>query len=354
MGNDGASLEVEAGHRTVRISSPARVVFPERGLTKLDIVQYYVDVGAGILPALQDRPTTLERWPRGVLPGFGLATRGASGEAFFQKRLPRGAPAFVETTQITFPSGRTADQITPNELAVIAWAANLGTITFHPWPVRRPSVDHPDQLRIDLDPQPGTDYADAAALAEEVRALLEDVGLTGFPKTSGGRGLHIFAPLTATHDFVTARRALIALGRELERRRPDAVTTAWWKEERGERVLVDYNQMARDRTMASAYAVRPTQRATVSAPLRWDEVTSVEPDDFDVTTMPDRLADVGDLFADASAGSDSPVAGSLDALLELADRQEADGYGDLPYPPDYPKMPGEPPRVQPSRARTTT
>ena len=345
--------------RTVRVTSPDRVVFPELGLTKLDVVQYFVAVGDGILGALRDRPTTLERWPKGVFEGAKLATRqDSSGDAFFQKRLPQGAPDYVETATIAFPSGRTADEVCPTELAVVAWAANLGTLTFHPWPVRRTDVEAPDQLRIDLDPQPGTDYADAARVAPELRALLQELGMEGYPKTSGGRGLHVFVPIQARWTFTQARRATIAVGRELVRRLPDQVTVNWWKEERGVKIFVDYNQMARDRTIASAYSVRANPRATVSAPLRWDEVADVVPRDFDVTTMPARFADVGDLFAPLSApaaGGPAPVAYSLEPLLELADKDERDhGHGDLPYPPEYPKMPGEPKRVQPSRDRDRT
>ncbi|BDZ43486.1 ATP-dependent DNA ligase [Paraoerskovia sediminicola] len=346
-------VELEVDGRTVRVSSPDRVIFPERGLTKLDVVRYYVAVGDGILAALRDRPTTLERWPKGVLEGFRLSTRqDSTGDAFFQKRVPRGAPDYVESATIRFPSGRSADEITPTETAVVAWAAQMGTITFHPWPVRRDDVEMPDQLRIDLDPQPGTDYSDAAALADDVQELLGEVGLVGYPKTSGGRGLHVFAPIEPRWDFVAARRATIAFGRELERRRPGAVTTAWWKEERGESIFVDYNQMARDRTMASAYSIRPNARATVSAPLTWAEVPDVTPDDFDVLSMPDRFRSVGDLAARASAGGTGEAPGSLEPLLELAARDERDhALGDLPYPPEYPKMAGEPPRVQPSRKR---
>ncbi|GII99017.1 DNA ligase D [Sediminihabitans luteus] len=353
MSPSSPAVEIEVAGRTVRVSSGDRVVFPHRGLTKRDVVDYYLAVGDGILAALHERPTTLERWPKGVLDGARLSTRtDSTGDAFFQKRVPRGAPEYVETARIGFPSGRTADEVAPTELAVVAWAANLGTITFHPWPVRRDDVDRPDQLRIDLDPQPGTDYTDAAALADDVQELLAEVGLVGYPKTSGGRGLHVFVPIAPRWDFVEARRATIAFGRELERRRPEQVTTRWWKEERGEKIFFDYNQMARDRTMASAYSIRPNARATVSAPLRWAEVADARPDDFDVTTMPARFAEVGDLFAQASAGGHADSPGSLEALLELAARDERDhDLGDLPYPPEYPKMPGEPARVQPSRAR---
>ena len=345
------AMELEVRGRAVRVTSPDRVVFPERGLTKLDVVEYFLSVGDGILGALRDRPTTLERWPKGVFEGAKLTTRADStGDGFYQKRLPQGAPDYVRTATIGFPSGRTADEVCPTELAVVAWAANLGTITFHPWPVHSTDVDSPDQLRIDLDPQPGTDFGDAARVAPEVRALLHELGLEGWPKTSGGRGLHIFVPIEPRWTFTQARRATIALGREIERRMPEQVTMKWWKEERGRKIFIDYNQMARDRTIASAYSVRANPRATVSAPLRWDEVGEVRPDDFDVTTMPTRFAEVGDLFAPLVAGAGAAY--SIEPLLELADRDERDnGHADLPYPPEYPKMPGEPKRVQPSRAR---
>ncbi|QTE29751.1 non-homologous end-joining DNA ligase [Pengzhenrongella sicca] len=353
------AVELEVRGRTVRVSSPDKVYFPARGVTKLQVVEYFLAVGDGILGALQDRPTTLERWPKGVFEGAKLATRADStGDAFYQKRVPQGAPDYVRTARIAFPSGRTADEVCPSELAVVAWAANLGTITFHPWPVRSADVESPDQLRIDLDPQPGTDYADAARVAPELRALLQELGLEGTPKTSGGRGLHVFVPIQPRWSFTQARRATIALGRELERRMPDQVTIKWWKEERGQKIFIDYNQMARDRTIASAYSVRANPRATVSAPLRWEEVPDVTPNDFDVTTMPARFAEVGDLFAalavDGDAGPDAPARTeySIEPLLELADRDERDhGAQDLPYPPEYPKMPGEPKRVQPSRDR---
>ena len=336
------------GPRAVRVSNPDKVYFPERGITKGDVARYFAAVGEGILGALRDRPTTLERWPGGVFPGAKLSTRADNrGDAFYQKRIPKGAPDWVQTARITFPSGRPADEVCPTELAVVVWAANLGTLTFHPWPGRRPHVDSPDQLRIDLDPQPGTDFADAVTVAHELRPLLEELGLEGFPKTSGGRGLHVYVPIRPEWTFVQARRALIALGRELERRNPDRVTMSWWKEERGERIFIDFNQMARDRTIACAYSIRPSPKALVSAPLRWAELADVRPDDFDVTTMPARFAEVGDLHADVTE-----KAFSLESLLELADKHERDGIGgDLPYPPEYPKMAGEPKRVQPSKAR---
>ncbi|MGC4982927.1 MULTISPECIES: non-homologous end-joining DNA ligase [unclassified Streptomyces] len=333
----GDAVEIEAAGRSVRLSSPDKIFFPERGFTKLDLAQYYLAVGDGILRALRNRPTTLERYPDGV-----------TGESFFQKRAPKNMPDWIPTAHITFPSGRSADEMCPTEPAAVLWAAQFGTLTFHPWPVRRDDVDRPDELRIDLDPQPGTDYADAVRAAHELREVLHEYGgLRGWPKTSGGRGLHVFVPVQPRWTFTQVRRAAIAVGRELERRMPDQVTTAWWKEERGEKIFVDYNQAARDRTIASAYSVRARPHAPVSAPLRWDEVQDARPRDFDLATMPGRFAELGDVHADMD-----DHAFSLEALLELADRDEHDhGLGDLPYPPDYPKMPGEPKRVQPSRAK---
>jgi DNA ligase D-like protein (predicted polymerase) len=336
---------VEAGGRDLRVSNPDRVIFPatERGdaVTKLDIVNYYLAVEAGIMRALRRRPTTLERWPKGVHPGIVLSTREkGGGDAFFQKRIPRGAPDYVQTARIQFPSGRHADEICPTEIAVVGWAAQMGTITFHPWPVRSDDVDHPDELRLDLDPQPGTDFADA------VRVLLDELGYAGFPKTSGGRGVHIYVRIEPRFTFTDVRHAAIAFGRELERRLPGQVTTKWWKEERGERIFVDYNQNARDRTIASAYSVRPKPGAPVSAPLAWDELTEVAPEDFTVATMPARFAEVGDRHA-----AIEDAAYSLQPLLDMYERDATDGEADMPYPPDYPKMPGEPKRVQPSRDR---
>ncbi|MFK4693744.1 non-homologous end-joining DNA ligase [Streptomyces pristinaespiralis] len=335
----GAAVELEAGGRAVRLSNPDKIYFPARGFTKLDVAQYYLSVGPGILRALRDRPTTLERYPEGV-----------EGESFFQKRAPKYLPDWIPTAHISFPSGRTADEICPTEVAAVIWAANLGTLPFHPWPVRREAVDHPDELRIDLDPQPGTDFKDAVKAALELRPLLEEHGLRGWPKTSGGRGVHVFVPIEPRWEFTGVRRAAIAVARELERRMPGRVTTAWWKEERGERIFVDYNQTARDRTIASAYSVRPNPHALVSAPLRWDELEHVSPSDFDLATMPGRFAELGDVHADMG-----DHAFSLESLLELSRKDERDhGLSDLPYPPDYPKMPGEPKRVQPSRAKKPT
>ncbi|HSA49256.1 MAG TPA: non-homologous end-joining DNA ligase [Yinghuangia sp.] len=328
--------QIEIDGHSVRVSNVDKVYFPERGFTKGDVVRYVMAVGTGMLRAFGDRPTTLERHPDGV-----------GGESFYQKRVPKYVPEWIRTARIRFPSGRTADELCPDSVASLVWAANLGCLTFHPWPVRRGDTEHPDELRIDLDPQPGTDFADAVRAAHEMRAVLDEHGLTAWPKTSGGRGLHLYVPLRPSWPFVEVRRAVIALGRELESRMPEHVTMAWWKEERGRKVFVDYNQMARDRTIAGAYSVRANPRATVSAPLTWDEVDDAHPDDFDLATMPERFARLGDVHADMSGH-----AFDLGSALALSDRQTHDsGSGDLPYPPDHPKMPGEPARVQPSRAR---
>jgi DNA ligase D len=340
------ATNVDAGGRELRVSNPDRVIFPptehSAAVSKLDIVNYYLAVEDGIMRALERRPTTLERWPKGVHPGIVLSTREkGGGDAFFQKRIPRGAPDYVETARIQFPSGRHADEICPTEVAVVGWAAQMGTITFHPWPVRSDDVDHPDELRLDLDPQPGTDFDDAVRVAAEARVLLGELGYTGFPKTSGGRGVHIYVRIERRWTFTDVRHAAIAFGRELERRLPGEVTTNWWKEERGERIFVDYNQNARDRTIASAYSIRPKPGAPVSAPVTWDELGEVAPEDFTVATMPGRFAEVGDRHAGIN-----DTAYSLQPLLDM---YEADEAGDMPYPPDYPKMPGEPKRVQPSR-----
>jgi DNA ligase D-like protein (predicted polymerase) len=342
------ATEIDASGRTVRVTNPDRVIYPatDRGpeVTKLHVVEYYVAVGDGIMRALRDRPTTLERWPKGVHEGITLATRsGEHGDAFYQKRVPKGAPPYVETATIRFPSGRTADEVCPTEIAVAAWAAQMGTLTFHPWPVRRDDVDHPDELRIDLDPQPGTGFDDAARVALVARDLLDEVGLVGWPKTSGNRGVHIYVRIEPRWEFVDVRHAAIAFGRELERR-TEGVTTAWWKEQRGERIFVDYNQNSRDRTIASAYSLRPIAGAPVSTPVTWEELPDVDPKAFTIHTVPERFASVGDLHAGIDEG-----AGSLEQLLEMYDEQVAAGQGEMPYPPDYPKMPGEPPRVQPSR-----
>lgn len=343
------ATEVDAGGRAVRVSSPDRVIYPASKhigeVTKVQVVEYYLCVADGIMRALGERPTCLERWPKGVHEGIRLSTgRGDKSDAFYQKRVPQGAPDYVESARITFPSGRGADEVCPTEIATVAWAAQMGTLTFHPWPVRRGDVDHPDEMRIDLDPMPGTDFRDAADVAAVARDLLTEVGLAGFPKTSGNRGVHIYVRIEPRWSFEDVRHAAIALGRELGRRTPMA-TTNWWKEERGERIFIDYNQNARDRTIASAYSLRPIPGAPVSTPLTWDELAELaDPQVFNIETMPTRFAERGDLMA----GIDE-AAGSLAGLLEIYDADIASGLTDLNWPPDHPKMPGEPPRVQPSR-----
>jgi DNA ligase D len=343
------ATEIEVSGTPVRVSNPDRVIYPETettpAATKLDVVQYYASVGEAIMRAVGNRPTTLERWPKGVFPGIRQATRtDPVGDAFFQKRIPKGAPDYVETARIAFPSGRFADEVCPTEPAVVAWAAQIGTITFHPWPVRRDDVDHPDELRIDLDPQPGTDFSDAVRVAGAARTLFEELGYRGFPKTSGNRGVHVYVRIEPRWSFTDVRHAAIGFGRELERRMPGEVTTKWWKEERGEAIFVDYNQNARDRTIASAYSLRPLPGAPVSTPVTWEELTGLDPRSLNLRTVPDRVAAIGDPHAEID-----DVHHSLEPLLDLYDRDVREGLGDMPYPPDYPKMPGEPPRVQPSR-----
>jgi DNA ligase D-like protein (predicted polymerase) len=352
------AVELNVGNRTVRVTSPDKPYFPDVGLTKLDIVQYVLTVGDGIFAALQDRPVTMERWPGGYRPDVKLSTRADShGDAFYQKRAPtKGMPEWVETVTITFPSGRTADEVCPTELAVIAWMANLGTLRYHPWPVKCSDTEKVDQLRIDLDPQPGTDFDDAVRAAHELRGVLSDANLIGYPKTSGGRGLHVFVPVEPTYGFIEARHAVIALGRELARRVPQYVTISWWKEERGKRIFIDFNQMARDRTIASAYSIRPTPKAQVSAPLSWEELDDVEPEDFTVISMHDRFSQRGDVWREFYATKDAKLDGALE-MFERDIRELGTGkYGgaEMPYPPDYPKMPGEPARVQVSRMTRET
>ena len=333
------------GDRAVRVSSPDRVIYeatdstPE--VTKLMVAQFFADVGDGLMRALRDRPTALERWTSGVRPGMKLATgpQDKGADAFYQKRVPKGAPDYLETATITFPSGRTADEICPTEIAVPVWCAHMGTLTFHPWPVRRADVDRPDELRIDLDPQPGTTFADVVRIAGVSKELLDDLGMVGFAKTSGNRGIHVFVRIRPDWEFADVRHAAIAFGRELEKR-DDGVTTAWWKEERGERIFVDFNQNSRDRTIASAYSLRPIPGAPVSTPMTWDEIATVkDPREHNLFTVPERMVD-GDPWA-----AIDDVHNDLTPLLDLWEANPVE----LNYPPDYPKMPGEPPRVQPSK-----
>ena len=325
------------GQREVKVSNPDKVYFSTRGETKLDLINYYIAVADGIVRALRERPTYLKRHPE-----------GAESEPIYQKRLPEYHPDWMETAEVHFPSGRSARALCVTEVADVVWCANLGTLDFHPWPSRRQDIEHPDELRIDIDPQPGTDFVDAQRVAvTAVRECLGELGWRGWPKTSGNRGIHIYVRIEPRWGFADVRRAALAFAREVERRLPDDVTTAWWKEERGAKVFLDYNQNARDRTIASAYSVRARPQATVSAPVTWDELATCTTEDFTLATMPARFAANGDV----QAGIDD-VAVPLDPLLEMAARDERDrGLGDMPYPPNFPKMPGEPMRVQPSRAR---
>ena len=333
MGSD--AVEVEIGSHTVRISSPDRVYFSARGETKLDLVNYYISVGPGIVRALRERPCMLHRYPDGV-----------DGDKIYQKRLPKGAPEWVETVEVRFPSGRTADELCVTELAEVVWAVQMSTVEFHPWHSRRADTEHPDELRIDLDPQPGAAFAECKRVAAAAREVLTELGAVGWPKTSGSKGVHVYVRIQPRFGFREVRRAALAFAREVERRLPELVTTAWWKEERGEgKVFLDYNQNARDRTIASGYSVRGFPWGPVSAPVTWDELADVETRDFTIATMPARLAQLGDVHE----GIDDAV-WDIEPLLEWADRDERDRQlGDAPYPPNYPKQPGEPPRVQPSK-----
>ncbi|HXH89172.1 MAG TPA: non-homologous end-joining DNA ligase [Gaiellaceae bacterium] len=328
-------VEIEVGDRVVKVTNPQKILFPARGETKLDLVEYYLSVGEGIVRALRERPTQLRRFPDGV-----------EGEMIYQKRVPEKRPDWIEVARVTFPSGRHADELCVTELAQVAWAANLAVVDFHPWPSRRADVDRPDELRIDIDPQPGTDFADAKVVAATVREVLAEIRWTGWPKTSGNRGVHVACRIEPQWEFPVVRRCALAFAREIERRLPALVTTAWWKEERGEKVFIDYNQNARDRTIASAYSVRGRTDATVSAPVGWDELPDVETEDFTLATMPARFAKLGDV----QATIDDTIS-PLEVLLEWVEREEASGEGEAPYPPNFPKMPGEPPRVQPSRRK---
>src|SRR3954453_2476836 len=328
-------IEIEVGERVVKVTNPDKVLFPAAGLTKRDHVNYYLSVGEGIVRALRERPTQLRRFPDGI-----------EGEQVYQKRVPEKRPEWVEAARVTFPSGRHADELCVTEVAQVVWAANLAVIDFHPWPSRRADTERPDELRIDIDSQPGTDFADGKSVAAIVREVLAEIGFTGWPKTSGNRGIHIFCRIAPQWGFQVVRRCALAFAREVERRAPDLVTTAWWKEERGEKVFIDYNQNAHDRTIASAYSVRARPDAAVSAPVTWDELPDVETEDFTLVTMPPRFAKLGDV----QAAIDDTVC-DLQVLLDWVERDEAAGVGEAPYPPNFPKMPGEPARVQPSRAR---
>jgi bifunctional non-homologous end joining protein LigD len=328
-------LVVEAAGREVPVSNPGKVYFPRTGHTKLDLVRYYLAVADGALGGVAGRPMALKRF-----------VNGAEAEPFFQKRAPSSRPPWVETAQLSFPSGRVADEVVLRDAAGLAWVANLGCIDLNPHPVLASDLDHPDELRVDLDPVPGVEWPQILEVALVARSVLADHGLTGWPKTSGSRGMHIYARISPSWAFADVRRAAVAVAREIERRAPDLATSKWWKEER-HGVFVDYNQNAKDRTVASAYSVRPLPDARVSTPLAWDEVPGCDPSLFTIDTVPARYAAVGDPWA----GMNDAV-GSLEALLELAARDEAAGLPDAPWPPNYEKQAGEAPRVQPSKRRS--
>ncbi|HEX2140715.1 MAG TPA: DNA polymerase domain-containing protein [Candidatus Limnocylindria bacterium] len=329
-----ASVQLELDGFDVTVSNPGKVFFPDAGITKIDLVNYYLAVADGALRGVMDRPMALKRFVDGI-----------SAEAFFQKRAPKSVPEFVRTVELSFPSGRTADEVVVSNRAALVWVVNLGCVDLNPHPVRADDLAQPDELRVDLDPGPGVAWDDVRRVAMVVREVLSDHGLTGWPKTSGSRGIHVYARIERRWGFSDVRRAALALAREVERSAPEISTSKWWKEERLG-VFIDYKQNAKDRTVASAYSVRPVVSAQVSAPLTWDEVPHAELGDFTLRSMPDRYARLGDV----SAGIDSAV-GSLEGLLELSARDEASGLGDAPWPPHYTKAEGEPPRVQPSKRR---
>jgi bifunctional non-homologous end joining protein LigD len=334
---DDAAVLTIAGHE-VRVSHPGKLYFSKQvKVSKLDLVQYYLAVAPGALAGIADRPIVLKRF-----------VNGAEGEAFYQKRAPSDLPSFLRTVTLSFPSGRTAEELVVDNTAGLAWIVNLGCIELHPHPVRSGDLEHPDEMRVDLDPGPGVQWADVRRVALEVKSALEDAGLSGWPKTSGSRGIHINVRIHPKWTFSEVRRAALALSRAVERRVPELATSKWWKEER-HGVFLDYNQNAKDRTTASAYSVRPVPDARVSAPLDWDEVSECNPADFTLFTMPARFAAVGDPHAGMNE-----AAGSLDSLLELAAKDEAEGLGDAPWPPHFRKMEGEAPRVAPSRAKTAS
>jgi DNA ligase D len=337
-GSRSGGVQLDLAGREVTISSPDKVFFGERGETKLDLVRYYEAVGGPLLAAMGGRPVLLQRYPD-----------GAGGSSFFQKRVPRSAPSWLSTTEVSTVNGTTSEALVAADLAHVAWAVNLGCLGFHVWPLRAADPGHADELRLDLDPQPGTDFEMAREAAQELGGLLEEVGLVGYPKTTGKRGIHVYLRLEPRWDPYEVRSAAVAVARELERRRPDLLTAAWWKEERGERIFVDYNQNAPHKTVFGAWCVRARPGAQVSTPFRWDELAAIDPDELTIATVPDRIAAEGDPWAGMY---EQPQ--SLEPLLAMHERDREAGLMDAPWPPVYPKMPDEPPRVAPSRAKHPT
>jgi DNA ligase D len=332
-GDDAEVLEIDG--REVRLSSPGKVLFAERGETKRDLVEYYLRVGKPLLQTMGGRPVLMQRFPK-----------GAGGPSFFQKRVPENAPDWLRTTTVTTVNGTQSRALVIADLAHVVWAVNLGCLGFHVWPYRAADPEHCDELRLDLDPQPGTDFTDVRRAAAELKALLDELGVAGYPKSTGNRGLHVYVRLAPRWDSYAVRAAAVAVARELERRRPDVITAAWWKEERGARIFVDYNQNAPHKTVFGAWAVRARAGGQVSMPLRWEEVVELHPDELTLATVPDRLDRFGDPWKDIDEAPQS-----LDPLLAMHERDRANGLLDAPWPPVYPKMPDEPPRVAPSRAR---
>jgi bifunctional non-homologous end joining protein LigD len=335
MSSHGESEVLIVGGREVTISNPDKILFPQAGYTKRDLVRYYLAVADGALRAAGDRPNVLVRYPNGI-----------DGEFFFQKRAPASRPAWLDVVSLSFPSGRTAEEVVPREPAALAWMANLACLELHPHPVRAADLNHPDELRVDLDPVPGVEWPQIRDVAQVVHATLGDLGLVGWPKSSGSRGIHVYVRIEPRWTFDEVRRAALALARDVERRAPALATSKWWKEER-HGVFLDYNQNAKDRTVAAAYSVRARPDARVSAPLAWEEIDDCEPGDFTLRTMPERFSTIGDRHAEIDRHP-----GSLESLLELSARQEREGLGDAPWPPHYRKQAGEEPRVAPSRRRT--
>ncbi|MFL5926952.1 MAG: non-homologous end-joining DNA ligase [Gaiellaceae bacterium] len=326
---------LEVAGKAITLSSPCKVLFSERGETKLDLVRYYLAVAEPLMRVVGGRPTLMQRFPH-----------GADGTSFFQKRVPENAPEWLQTTIVSTPTGTTSRVLVLADMAHVVWAVNLACLGFHVWPYLSDSPDVVDELRLDLDPQPGVDFADVRAAAADVRRLLDELGIVGYPKTTGNRGLHVYVRLEPRWDAYEVRRAAVAAARELERRRPELITSAWWKEERGRRVFVDYNQNAPHKTVFGAWSVRARAGAQVSAPLRWDEVDALHPDELTIASVPARVAADGDPWERMNGRPQSLV-----PLLELHERDRAAGLKDAPWPPVYPKQPDEPPRVAPSRAR---
>jgi DNA ligase D len=335
VARDSDAIELDIDGHPVRITSPGKVLFSERNETKLDLVKYYVAIADEVMRTMGGRPVLMERYPH-----------GAEGKSFFQKRVPDNAPEWLETTVVSTPNGTTSNALVIEDLAHVAWAVNLGCLGFHVWPARADRPEYTDELRIDIDPQPGTDFDDARVVAHHVKELLDELGIAGFPKTTGKHGIHVYTRLAPGWDSIDVRSCAIAFARELARRHPDVVTADWWKEERGKRMFIDFNQNAPHKTVFGAWCVRPRAGAQVSTPFTWDELDTIDPDAQTIASVPVRVAERGDPWADLDAAPQS-----LEPLLALHERDRANGLQDAPWPPVYPKMPGEPPRVAPSRAK---